>query len=530
MNTRGYSWPPIEFHAGSTKWRRFWIALAAAVVLWIVIARFAFPQVTRDGALILIAFGLVVRAVVELRERSIPSWIEPATPEALGATRFWIALILLASVIWEDLPSSAYLPRGMLDLSHSWLVSTLYSLPIGFDRMLASPAALRVFEGATTIILSLAAIGFFTRWTVPLGAVAYMVFAAIFRSYSWSYHTGIIPLYALFLLSFTPCGDGLSVDRWMRMRRGRPVPPAGERNAAYGLGRYLIWMGVAIPYTLAGMSKIRNSGLMWWRGEHLKQMVLATVVEPMHFDFQLAFRMLHGPTLIFDMLGLIALLTELTFVLVLVSRLARKVLPLIMAGTHIGILFMQNILFPDLVAVQAIFYDWTPVFRRLRSRASERIESARDISRTVRIESVVARAFLVVVFVVWSTRTEKFPLTAMQMFSRSVEIGPVVYVRPVVYYEDGTHEQARFERWIGAVSDTRYRRLLRDWDARPERIALLHQFLSIVAARANASAPPGRRIDHFELEMRKWDFRKAPDDPDRGQLVRLVRHDVAAAN
>jgi len=510
------------------RWSRFWMAIVAAVIAWLILAWFAFPESIRDGALILIALGLVVPAFVALREGNVSKWIQPATPEALGAIRIWIALILLASVIWEDLPSSAYLPRGMLDLNHSFLISILYSLPIGFDRMLASPSALRVFEGATTLALALAAIGLFTRWTVPIGAIAYMVFAAIFRSYSWTYHTGIIPLYALLLLSFTPCGDGLSLDRWRRMRRGETVPAARKAELVYGLGRYLIWMGVAIPYTLAGMSKLRNGGFLWWRGEHLKQMVLATIVEPMHFDFELSFRMIHLPTWMFDMLGLVALLTELTFVLVLVSRLARKVLPAVMASTHVGILFMQNILFPDLIAIQAIFYDWSPLFRRIRVRTTEGAAFAAQTARAVRVESVVARAFLVLAVFVWATRTEKYPLTAMQMFSRMQQIGPVVYVRPIVYYEDGTREPAKFERWIGAVADTRYRRLIREWERRPERLPLLHEFLQIAASRANATAPPGRRIDRFELELRRWDFRREPNDPDRGKLLNVVRHDVRA--
>jgi hypothetical protein len=97
-----------------------------------------------------------------------------------------------------------------------------------------------------------------------------------------------------------------------------------------------------------------------------------------------------------------------------------------------------------------------------------------------------------------------------------------------VYYEDGTREPAKFERWIGAVADTRYRRLIREWERRPERLPLLHEFLQIAASRANATAPPGRRIDRFELELRRWDFRREPNDPDRGKLLNVVRHDVRA--
>jgi hypothetical protein len=489
-----------------------------------------------DGVVILLVFAAVVPALAALRLPRAAAWIPPATAEGIGAIRMWIASILLASVLWEDLPSSAWLPRGMLDLDRHWLVGTLHGLPVGFDAFLASPAALAVYESLTALLLALAAVGLFTRWTVPAAALAYLLFAAILRSYAWSYHTGLVPLYALLLLSFTPCGDGWSLDRWRLQRRGRPVVAAREPQLRYALARYLVWMSIALPYTMAGLSKIRKTGLLWWRGEHMKQMLVATVVEPMQFGFEVTYRMLIAPDWVWDGLGLIALAGEVTFVLVLVSRLARLVLPLLMAGMHVGILLMQNILFPDLIAIQAVFYDWTPVRERLaawgrraRSTAPGVLvaplsgDAPEVVEPTARRVALVARSFLGVAFLVWTTRTEKFPLSAMQMFSSPQRLGPVEYVRPLVVYADGTREPARFERWIGAVADSRYRRLIR-WDRYPERGALLREFLDAAARRASASTPAGRRIDRFELEHRRWDFRRHPDDPERGEILGVLHH------
>jgi hypothetical protein len=146
----------------------------------------------------------------------------------------------------------------------------------------------------------------------------------------------------------------------------------------------------------------------------------------------------------------------------------------------------------------------------------------------VRPQLLVARAFLVAACLAWATRTEKFPLTAMQMFSRPQALEPVEYVRPLVVYEDGTTEPARFERWIGAMADARYRRLLRDWDRHPGRIPLLREFLDVAARRAAATEPSGRRIRGFVMETRRWDFRRHPRDPERGAVVGVLRHDVEA--
>jgi hypothetical protein len=547
---------------------RFGVVMAAMLAAWLLVGGVAAPLLLpslaadgvaarllegwraslRDGALILLVLAVAAPAFAALRLPRAERWVPPATAEALGATRAWIAAILLGSVLWEDLPSSAALPRGMLDVDHHWLPGLLHSLPIGFDRFLASAPGLLAYQGLTGLLLVLAMLGLFTRWTVPAAAVAYLLFASIFRAYAWSYHTGLVPLYALLLLAFTPCGDALSLDRLRRRRRGEAVEPARVPRLRYGAGRYLVWMAVAIPYTLAGLSKLRNTGFGWWRGEHMKQMLVATVVEPMHFDFRVTDAMLAWPTWAFDALGLAALAGEVTFVLVLASALARRVLPLAMAGMHVGILLMQNILFPDLIAIQAVYYDWTPLRDRAaawwgRARAAVTGMAARlpapspapawaaappGRDRAAGRQLLVARAFLVAACLAWATRTEKFPLTAMQMFSRPQPLEPVEYVRPLVVYADGTAEPARFERWIGAVADARYRGLLRDWDRHPERIPLLREFLDACARRAAATEPSGRRIRGFVMETRRWDFRRHPRDPERGAVVAVLRHDVEA--
>ena len=556
------------------------IAVAGALALCLAAAK-ALSGVRPSlwgGTLILLAFAALVAALSALRPSRIGGWMRPASAESLGAIRALMAAILLASVLWEDLASSAYLPRGMHAPNGQSAIELLHALPIGFDAFLASSTALQAFETAAAVLLAMAMLGLFTRWTVPAAAVAYLVFASILRSYAWGYHTGLIPLYSLLLLSFTPCGDAFSVDRWRRARRGLAVEPARVPQLRYGVGRYLVWMSVAVPYTMAGLSKLRNGGPTWWDGEHMKQTLVATIVEPMHFDFGVTFQLIRGPGWIFDALGLAALIGEVTFVLVLVSVLARRVLPLMMAGMHIGILLMQNILFPDLIAIQAVFYNWT----RLRARATAwamrmwgalgrlapvqpalapaiqipgaaaqpiavasgagggaggradlaggRAAAALRVEPAVKRQAIVSCAFLLVAFACWVGRTEDFPLTAMQMFSRQQALGPVQYVRPLVVYADGTRERARFEHWIGAMADTRYRRLIRDGTAAkwPEKTALLHEFLDSAAGRANAAPAPGRRVLRFELETRRWDFRRHPADPERGELLSVFTHHVAA--
>lgn len=499
-----------------------------------------------------------------LAPRRVRRWVPPATPEALGAMRFWVAAILFTNVVWEDLASSAHLPREMLLRDLQPMVGLLLQLPLGAERFFASPLALGVTEGLTLALLAAAAVGLRARWTVPSAAVCYALMGSILRSYDHIFHQGIVPLYALVLLAFTPCADGLSVDRWLRRRRGLPVVPAREPTLRHGLGRHLVWLAIALPYVLAGLSKVRNAGLLWWQGDNMREMVFQMAAEPTHFGFQ-GWRLLTGaPDWVWSAMGLLSLLTELLFGLVLVSALARRIFPALVLSMHAGILFVQNIFFPDLIAIQAVFYDWragaawvrrtwaAPV-RSLRADASRAAAFLRDLGERVRGGrtgtaaplaipgeglvprpaerriAVVAAVFVVASFGNWAARTEKFPFTAWQMFSGWHEPGPVEHVRPMVVYEDGTRERARFERWIWAVADGRSRWLLTGWDRRPERVGQLRGFLDACAVVANRDAPPGRRVSGFEIEVREWDYLRDPAGPENARLLRVLRHSVARA-
>ena len=75
-------------------------------------------------------------------------------------------------------------------------------------------------EVRLTSVLLLGVVGHGSRIVVPAAALCYLVMAGVLREYAWFYHTGLIPIYVLAVLSFTPCGDGWSLDRAIRIARG----------------------------------------------------------------------------------------------------------------------------------------------------------------------------------------------------------------------------------------------------------------------------------------------------------------------
>jgi predicted DCC family thiol-disulfide oxidoreductase YuxK len=562
--------------------------------------------------------------------------IGPATPGTLGAVRAWVCGILLVMTLWEDLASTAMLPRSMLQ--PKGVLHLLHAAPIGFDRFLASAPALWTLEHVTALILFLGVLGFATRVMVPAGAVCYLLVAGILREYSWFYHTGLIPIYVLAVLSLTPCGDGFSIDRLVRLLRGKPVPPLSEPRAVYGWARYAVWTVIAVPYVAAGMSKLYYSGFAWLHPDNMKATLLRTTLAPMEFDWAISIDLLKAPDSVFVALAVVGLFTELLFGLVLVSRIARRVLPATMALTHIGILFLQNILFVDLILLQAVFYDITPVRRwlgasMLRRRGpvqvfydgdcglcqrSVRILQGLDLLslltwvdfRSTRVDIDVSRlehemaaissgrtyfgfsayraiawripvlwpalpvlylpgarhigdvvygriarqrhgicrvdrrpaahagdelrvhargaaaCLVIAAFLLswWITHIEFYPFTTMKMFAAmNNPLGSIRYIKPVAIYDDGSAAPARFDRWIGAMADGRYRRVVTfPFDDR-QNTDVTSQFLS-ASMRAANRLPDSKRVVQFELQLWEWDFAADPANPNMGRMVKSFRY------
>ena len=305
-------------------------------------------------------------------ERFYNRFVPPATPGALGAIRVLVCAILLVSTLWEDLASTAALPIEMLFSTRHMGVMTWLTYPPAGEfvlPLLRNPAVLDLFEAGTALLLVLAMVGCWTRFTVPVAAVMYLVLGGILRQYSWFYHTGLVPLYVLFVLSFLPSGDGWSLDRLRRIARGEPVPDPHETRPQYGWGRYACWIAIAMPYVAAGMSKLRALGLNWIEATNFRTYLYGDSLNPMEFTFNGGLWLRHLPDLLVEALAAAGMFGELFFGLVLVSKLGRWCLPVMMGLMHVGILFLQNILFFDLILLQTVFYNWTPLVQSVGCRA-----------------------------------------------------------------------------------------------------------------------------------------------------------------
>lgn len=565
-----------------------------------------------------------------------------ATPGTLGAIRSWVCGTLLVMTLWEDLASTALLPRDMAQ--PKGLLHLLHALPVGFERFLASPGALWTFEHLTALLLALGVVGLGTRVVLPAAALCYFLLAGILREYSWFYHTGLIPLYVVIALCFTRCGDGWSIDRLIRIGRGRPAPRADAPQPVYGWGRYLVWATIAVPYVAAALSKLYYGGITWFHPDNMLATLLRTTLGPMEFEWEISLLLVEAPAFVLVFLAAVGLFSELLFGLVLVSRRARLVLPVAIFATHAGILFLQNILFIDLLLLQAVFYDWSPLVGRLGRWIREHygtvdvlydgrcglcgrtVRALRGLdlfgrfvyvdfrsaplddyaSRTtptldpgwlehemavVQASGRLTRGFSAYRVMAWSlplswpllpfvylpgvrplgdfaykyvaerrqnvcqfgpepvspklaparvhwrgaaaalgltlflmswwvTHIEFYPFTTLKMFAAlNLPLGTINYTKAFVIDEDGRRERARFEEWIGAMADSRYRQMLVFAFQGPAEVQRSNEFLEASMRAANAQHPGSPRIVGFDVEMWEWDFARDPRSSTRGRLI-----------
>lgn len=281
------------------------------------------------------SLGFLLIVLVSSSPAFIRRIVGEATPGSLGAIRMWTCFILLLTTSWEDLGSIAWLPA---ELRHPrGMLGYLYALPVGFTGLVASEVSLRALQLVTELLLFLGMVGWRTRVVLPLGTVCYLVLLGILIDYSFFWHQNLVPLYVMIVLSFTPCGDGWSVDRLWKISQGRAVPDAGRTSPIYGWARYACWVMIALPYVTSGLSKLVDGGLFWWNPTNMRSNLYLDTLTPREYTWAFSLHLAHAPDIFFSLLGLFALFSETCFGLVLFSRVARWIFPVVAIMMHIGI-------------------------------------------------------------------------------------------------------------------------------------------------------------------------------------------------
>src|SRR5206468_8361892 len=82
-------------------------------------------------------------------------------------------------------------------------------------------------------------------------------------------------------------------------------------------------------------------------------------------NWSLSLSLTSAPDIVFVVLGIAGSVGEIMMILLLFSRIARRIYPALMIFMHIGIVFLMNIVFLDLMLILLVFYDFTSVLTRV---------------------------------------------------------------------------------------------------------------------------------------------------------------------
>jgi hypothetical protein len=184
-------------------------------------------------------------------------WFEPAEPLNLGVCRalFFGAFFLL------------YLGT---DWSAWGDVSTTFWMPISFFKALSLSAlsadSLAVIEGIWKVSLALSSLGFLTRTNTIVSFVFGAYLVGLPHNFGTLHHYNGLVVVVLGIMAASRCGDGFSIDRLLRARRG--APPA-QPSGNYTWPVRAVWLMFALVFFAAGMSKLKHAGLEWVFSENM---------------------------------------------------------------------------------------------------------------------------------------------------------------------------------------------------------------------------------------------------------------------
>jgi predicted DCC family thiol-disulfide oxidoreductase YuxK len=98
---------------------------------------------------------------------------------------------------------------------------------------------------------------------------------------------------------------------------------------------------------------------------NMKHLLFEQTLYPRAGNWSISLSLASAPDIVFVVLGIAGSVGEVMMIWLLFSRIARRIYPALMIFMHIGIVFLMNIVFLDLMLILLVFYDFTSVLTRV---------------------------------------------------------------------------------------------------------------------------------------------------------------------
>lgn len=273
-------------------------------------------------------------AVVSSERSSLDRFLRPDAPaERLAALR-----ILVGTFAFVYLAARA---------GESFHLGTLGFRPVGVVSLLLSkPLPTPVVAGLWLVATALAVpftLGFRHRWTAPAFAAVFLWVTSYRNSFGFIFHTENLAVAHTLVLSIASASDAWSLDA----RRGS-TEHASRECPRYGWPIKLLSIVTTLSYSIAGITKLRVSGIAWVTSDvllnqvaydNLRKAILGDTYSPIG-----AWAVSH-PSL-FKPLAALSLVIEVGAPLALFSKRLGRMWAFAMWSFHIGVLALMAIFFP----------------------------------------------------------------------------------------------------------------------------------------------------------------------------------------
>lgn len=190
------------------------------------------------------------RILERLQARWLTFWFAPAAARPLALCRIAFYGLLLLYYWSYDFGVWALAPVT------TWAPTPPYFF-LGLPR--ASHETLILLQFAWKAALLLACLGLATRFATATAFALGLYLIGFMRNIDMN-HTDAALILVLGIMAVARCGDACALDRWLVGRsRPRVAPPSGD----YRWPVQLIQMATILPLFVAGIAKLRHSGLEW---------------------------------------------------------------------------------------------------------------------------------------------------------------------------------------------------------------------------------------------------------------------------
>ena len=301
----------------------------------------------------------------------------PTSGPALGSIRAAVFGFVLVDVLQTGfvdlsrLPITAVRPTGLMQV-FSWR----------FYELLLTPRGMLALKIALVVSLAVAAAGYLTSAATKSGALLFLFYQGLVRSFGHFNHDEMPVVYMLIALAFTPCGDAWSIDSLLHRTRTR------VGDVVYGFPILLLRSLLAWSYFTSAVIKLRVAGLAYFSSDNLPTLTILHSLDNLH-DTQHRLAFLLPSALEFTgAIALLIVLWELAFPLAIFSKLARRIILPFGIIFHVATIFFMNISFPYHLAAYVVLVDWPPLIARVKARL---LQEKRSLPRAEAEASQVAR-------------------------------------------------------------------------------------------------------------------------------------------